>query len=171
MRDDGQWCAVGEPGEVVLRDWVNQRAYLDDEAASTQAHRFGWYHTGDVGMVDEEGRITLLDRKKDVIISGGFNVYSAGVEQCLMTHPAVQEACVFGVPDEKWGEAVHAVVELKAQGSVSVQELQALVRTQIGAVSAPKAMEFVPSLPRSATGKVLKRELRASYWKGQDRAI
>jgi acyl-CoA synthetase (AMP-forming)/AMP-acid ligase II len=171
MRDDGQWCAVGEPGEVVLRDWVNQRAYLEDEAASAQAHRFGWYHTGDVGMVDEEGRITLLDRKKDVIITGGFNVYSAGVEQCLMTHPAVQEACVFGVPDEKWGEAVHAVVELKAQGAVSVQELQALVRAQIGAVSAPKAIEFVPCLPRSATGKVLKRELRASYWKGKDRAI
>ncbi len=171
MRDDGQWCNVGEPGEVVLRDWVSNHAYLDDAAATTLVHRHGWYHTGDVGAVDAEGRITLLDRKKDVIISGGFNVYSAGVEQCLMTHASVQEACVFGIPDDKWGEAVHAVVELKPQQTASADELRALVRDQIGAVSAPKAIEFVQSLPRSATGKVLKRELRARYWQHQDRAI
>lgn len=171
MRDDGQWCEVGEPGEVVLRDWVSRHAYLDDKAATTLVHRHGWYHTGDVGAVDAQGRITLLDRKKDVIITGGFNVYSAGVEQCLMTHLAVQEACVFGIPDEKWGEAVHAVVELKPHHAASTDELRALVRDQIGAVSAPKAIEFVPSLPRSATGKVLKRELRARYWQNKDRAI
>jgi len=171
MRDNGQWCEMGEPGEVVLRDWVSRHAYLDDDAATDLVHRHGWYHTGDVGVVDEVGRITLLDRKKDVIISGGFNVYSAGVEQCLMTHSAIQEACVFGIPDDKWGEAVHAVVELKPQQAASAEELKALVRDQIGAVSAPKAIEFVLSLPRSATGKVLKRELRARYWHHQDRAI
>lgn len=171
MRDDGQWCAAGEPGEVVLRDWVCRQAYLDDEAATALVHRHGWYHTGDIGAMDEEGRITLLDRKKDVIISGGFNVFSAGVEQCLMSHPAVQEACVFGVPDEKWGEAVHAVVELKPQQSVDAQALQALVRQEMGAVSSPKAIEFTESLPRSATGKVLKRELRAGYWQTHGRAI
>lgn len=171
MRDDGAFCDVGEPGEVVLRDWVSDQAYLEDDAATTHVHRFGWYHTGDVGAMDAQGRITLLDRKKDVIISGGFNVYSAGVEQCLMAHPSVQEACVFGIPDEKWGEAVHAVVEVKPGCQVVAAELQALVREHIGAVSAPKAVEFVPSLPRSATGKVLKRELRGRYWQDKDRAI
>jgi acyl-CoA synthetase (AMP-forming)/AMP-acid ligase II len=88
-----------------------------------------------------------------------------------MLHPSVQEACVFGIPDDKWGEAVHAVVELKPQQTASADDLRALVRDQIGAVSAPKAIEFVQSLPRSATGKVLKRELRARYWQHQDRAI
>ena len=171
MREDGQWCDVGEPGEVVLRDWVSQAAYLDDAAASEAVHRHGWYHTGDVGAVDAQGRITLLDRKKDVIITGGFNVYSAGVEQCLMTHPAVQEACVFGIPDDKWGEAVHAVIECKPGASVQASALQDHVREQLGALNAPKAIEFVAALPRSATGKVLKRELRARYWQGRDRVI
>lgn len=134
-------------------------------------HRHGWYHTGDVGAMDEDGRITLLDRKKDVIISGGFNIYSAGVEQALMTHPAVQEACVFGIPNDKWGESVHAVLELKPGCAVQAVELQSLVKAQMGSVSAPKSLEFTDSLPRSATGKVLKRELRARYWQGRDRAI
>jgi len=171
MRDDGQWCETGEPGEIVLRDWVSNAAYLEDEPASTLVHRHGWYHTGDVGAMDQDGRITLLDRKKDVIISGGFNIYSAGVEQALMTHPAVQEACVFGVPNDKWGESVHAVLELKPGCSVDAVELQNLVKTQIGSVSAPKSLEFTDNLPRSATGKVLKRELRMRYWQDRDRAI
>jgi acyl-CoA synthetase (AMP-forming)/AMP-acid ligase II len=171
MRDDGQWCETDEPGEIVLRDWVSSAAYLDDEPASTLVHRYDWYHTGDVGSMDKDGRITLLDRKKDVIISGGFNIYSAGVEQALMTHPAVQEACVFGIPNDKWGESVHAVLELKPGCVVEADELQNLVKTQIGSVSAPKSIEFTDQLPRSATGKVLKRELRLSYWQGRDRAI
>ena len=171
MRDDGQWCETDEPGEIVLRDWVSSAAYLDDEAATALVHRYDWYHTGDVGAMDQDGRITLLDRKKDVIISGGFNIYSAGVEQALMTHPAVQEACVFGIPDDKWGESVHAVLELKPGCAVEAVELQNLVKAQIGSVSTPKSLEFTDSLPRSATGKVLKRELRMRYWQGRDRAI
>ncbi len=171
MRDDGQWCEAGEPGEIVLRDWVCSAAYLEDDLASAHVHRYGWYHSGDVGLMDQDGRVTLLDRKKDVIISGGFNIYSAGVEQALMTHPAVQEACVFGIPSDKWGESVHAVLELKPGSSVEAVELQNLVKVQIGSVSAPKTLEFTDSLPRSATGKVLKRELRLRFWQGRDRAI
>jgi len=171
MRDDGELAAAGEPGEVVLRDWVSRSAYHDDEAATAEVHRGGWYHTGDVGVMDDAGRVTLLDRKKDIIITGGFNVFSAGVEQCLMVHPAVLEATVFGIPDEKWGEAVHAMVERKPGRSVDADELRRLVREQLGAVSAPKSVDFVEQLPRSATGKVLKRELRASFWQGRDRLI
>ena len=171
MREDGQWCETGEPGEIVLRDWVSSAAYLEDEPASALVHRYGWYHTGDVGAMDQDGRITLLDRKKDVIISGGFNIYSAGVEQALMTHPSVQEACVFGIPNDKWGESVHAVLELKPGCSVEAVELQNLVKAQIGSVSSPKSLEFADKLPRSATGKVLKRELRLRYWQGRDRTI
>lgn len=171
MRDDGQWCETGEPGEIVLRDWVSSAAYFEDEPASTLVHRYDWYHTGDVGAMDKDGRITLLDRKKDVIISGGFNIYSAGVEQALMSHPAVHEACVFGIPNEKWGESVHAVLELKPGCLVEADELQNLVKTQIGSVSTPKSLELTDKLPRSATGKVLKRELRERYWQGRDRAI
>jgi acyl-CoA synthetase (AMP-forming)/AMP-acid ligase II len=171
MREDGLWCETGEPGEIVLRDWVSSAAYLEDEPASALVHRYGWYHTGDVGAMDQDGRITLLDRKKDVIISGGFNIYSAGVEQALMTHPAVQEACVFGIPNDKWGESVHAVLELKPGCLVEAIELQSLVKAQIGSISAPKSLEFTESLPRSATGKVLKRELRLRYWQGRNRAI
>ena len=106
-----------------------------------------------------------------MIISGGFNIYSAGVEQALMTHPAVQEACVFGIPNDKWGESVHAVLELKPGCLVEAIELQSLVKAQIGSISAPKSLEFTESLPRSATGKVLKRELRLRYWQGRNRAI
>ena len=171
MREDGQWCDTDEPGEIVLRDWVSRAAYLDDAAASAHVHRHGWYHTGDVGAMDAQGRITLLDRLKDVIISGGFNVYSAGVEQALMTHPAVQEACVFGIPHDKWGEAVHAVLELKPGCTVQTNEMQAFVKAQLGSVSTPKSIELTAQLPRSATGKVLKRELRARHWQGRDRAI
>lgn len=171
MREDGQWCDTDEPGEIVLRDWVSRAAYLDDAVASAHVHRHGWYHTGDVGAMDAQGRITLLDRLKDVIISGGFNVYSAGVEQALMTHPAVQEACVFGIPHDKWGEAVHAVLELKPGCTVQANEMQAFVKAQLGSVSTPKSIELTAQLPRSATGKVLKRELRARHWQGRDRAI
>ena len=171
MREDGQMCGMGEAGEVVLRDWVSRAAYLDDNEATTNAHRWGWYHSGDIGTMDASGRITLLDRIKDVIITGGFNVYSAGVEQSLMSHPAVLQASVFGIPDDKWGEAVHAVVQLKQGQSTDIKSLQNLVRHDIGAISVPKCIDFVDELPRSATGKVLKRELRAPYWTGRERQI
>ncbi len=171
MREDGSLCTPGETGEVVMRDWVSRHAYLDNPAATDAAHRHGWYHTGDIGVQDAEGRFTLLDRKKDMIVSGGFNVYSAAVEECLMAHPAVLEACVFGIPDDRWGEAVHSMVELKPGQDASAAELQAHVRQDMGAVHAPKQIEFMSPLPRSATGKVLKRELRERYWTGRDRRI
>ena len=171
MRDDGTLAAPGEAGEVVVRSWVTLPGYLDDPAATEQVNRHGWYHTGDVGTKDDEGYVTLLDRKKDVIITGGFNVYSVEVEEALMRHDAVLEACVIGIPDPKWGEAVHAVVELKPGRSVEPEALVELCRQAVGSIAAPKRVEFRDSLPRSATGKVLKRELREAYWAGRERRI
>ncbi len=121
--------------------------------------------------MDDEGFITIVDRKKDMIITGGFNVFPNEVEQVLTGHPAVQDCAVIGVPDEKWGEAVKAVVQLKPGGECGDQDLIALCKEQLGSVKAPKSTDFTDNLPRSAAGKVLKTELRKPYWEGQGRAV
>jgi acyl-CoA synthetase (AMP-forming)/AMP-acid ligase II len=131
----------------------------------------GWLHTGDIGHVDPDGYLHITDRKKDMIISGGFNVYPSEVEQVIWSHPAVQDCAVIGVPDAQWGEAVKAVVELNAGQRVSAHELIALCKDRLGSVKAPKTIEFVDSLPRSPVGKVLKKDLRAQYWQDMDRKI
>ena len=156
---------------MVIRGFGGLMGYLDDPQASEEVSKFGWHHTGDMGFKDEEGYITLVDRKKDMIISGGFNIFSAEVEKALLSHPAVLEACVIGVPDEKWGEAVKGLVELKPDNEVSEEELIAYCKERIGGVKSPKSIEFIAELPRSATGKVLKRKLRDKYWSGRQRKI
>ena len=121
--------------------------------------------------MDRDGFITIVDRKKDMIITGGFNVYPNELEQVLMTHPAVQDCAVIGVPDEKWGEAIKAVVQLKPGKSANAEELTLLVKTQLGGVKAPKSVDFMESLPRSPVGKVLKAELRKPYWENRSRSV
>ena len=121
--------------------------------------------------VDANGYLHITDRKKDMIISGGFNVYPSEVEQVIWAHPAVRDCAVIGVPDEQWGEAVKAVVELNAGQSVGTEELIALCKERLGSVKAPKTVDFVAALPRSAVGKVLKKDLRAEYWRGTERKI
>ena len=128
-------------------------------------------HTGDVGYLDDAGYLHITDRKKDLIITGGFNVYPGEVEQVIWSHPAVQDCAVIGVPDEKWGEAVKAVVELNAGHTATADELIALCKAKLGSVKAPKTVDFVDALPRSAAGKVLKKDLRQRYWVGQERKI
>ena len=118
-----------------------------------------------------DGYITIVDRKKDMIITGGFNVFPNEIEQVLSTHPAVQECAVIGVPDEKWGEAVKAVAQLKPGQSCTEAELLALAKSQLGSVKTPKSVDFVAQLPRSPVGKVLKAEIRKQYWDGQARAV
>jgi fatty-acyl-CoA synthase len=135
--------------------------YHKDPAATAEASRFGWHHTGDIGYLDEENFLYLVDRAKDMIISGGFNVYSAEVERALMAHPAVQDCAVIGLPDEKWGERVVAVVQPKPGTSVGAEEVTAFVKERIGSVKAPKQVEIWADLPRSKIGKVLKPEIRA----------
>jgi len=156
---------------VVLRGPTMMDAYLDDPAATAEIQKFGWHHTGDIGRCDEDGYFYITDRKRDLIISGGFNIFPFEVESALMKHPAIQDAAVIGVPDPKWGEAVKACVQLKPGMTLSEAEVVAWCKELVGSMKAPKSVDFIASLPRSPVGKVLKRELRAPYWADRGRAV
>ncbi|MDN5929567.1 MAG: long-chain fatty acid--CoA ligase [Pseudonocardia sp.] len=161
MGSAGQLLATGERGEIVVRSSLVMAGYYKDPEATDEASAHGWHHTGDIGYLDEDGFLFIVDRAKDMVITGGFNVYSAEVEQALMAHPAVRDCGVVGLPDEKWGERVTAVVQLQPDASVTVEEIRAFVKERIGSVKAPKQVEFWPDLPRSTVGKVLKTDIRA----------
>jgi fatty-acyl-CoA synthase len=135
--------------------------YYKNPEATAEASAHGWHHTGDIGYLDDDGFLFIVDRAKDMVISGGFNVYSAEVEQALMEHPAVRDCAVVGLPDEKWGERVTAVVQLQPGAEVAEAELRAFAKARIGSVKAPKQVQFWPDLPRSKVGKVLKTDIRA----------
>ncbi|GAA4879128.1 class I adenylate-forming enzyme family protein [Actinomycetospora straminea] len=169
--DDGRLLGVGERGEIVCRGGTVMAGYVDDPEEDARAFAHGWFHTGDIGERDAQGFLYVVDRKKDMIISGGFNVYPAEVEQVVWDHPAVQDCAVIGVPDDRWGEAVTAVVELKPGAELDTAELIATLRARLGGVKTPKSVRVVDALPRSAAGKVLKRVIRETYWKGRDRVI
>lgn len=171
MDEAGTVLSRGERGEIVVRGGLVMKGYYNNRAATEEASAFGWHHTGDIGVIDEDGFVYIVDRKKDMIISGGFNVFPSEVEQVLWSHPAVQDCAVIGVPDEKWGEAVKAVVELKPGAAVDGAELIALARERLGGVKAPKSVDFIATLPRSPVGKVLKKTLREPYWVGHERKI
>jgi acyl-CoA synthetase (AMP-forming)/AMP-acid ligase II len=131
----------------------------------------GWNHTSDVGYRDADGFYYIVDRKRDMIISGGFNLYPSEIEQVIWSHPAVQDCAVIGVPDARWGEAVKAVVTLKPGASATSDDLIALCKAKLGSMKAPKSVEFWPELPRSPVGKVLKRQVRERFWQGVERNI
>jgi acyl-CoA synthetase (AMP-forming)/AMP-acid ligase II len=161
----------GATGEICVRGDLVMKGYYKAPDKTAETIVDGWLHTGDVGHLDGEGYLHITDRKKDMIISGGFNVYPSEVEQVLWSHPAVQDCAVIGVPDETWGEAVKAVVELNAGQQVSAEDLIALCKEKLGSVKAPKSVDFVAALPRSPVGKVLKKDLRAQYWQNTSRKI
>jgi long-chain acyl-CoA synthetase len=166
----GEVVAPGEVGEVWARGGNLMREYWERPEQTEAAFAGGWYHTGDAGRLDEHGYLYLVDRVKDMIVTGGENVYSAEVEDVLTAHPAVAQAAVIGVPSELWGEAVHAVVVLRSPGLVTAEELQHWMRERIAAYKIPKSIEFrLESLPLSGAMKVLKRELREPYWQGASR--
>tara|TARA_R100000005_G_C4994067_1_gene201072 strand:- start:39 stop:1613 length:1575 start_codon:yes stop_codon:yes gene_type:complete len=167
--EDGNSLGPDEVGEIVVRGPTVMFRYINDPEATRAIHKNGWQHTGDLGYRDADGYIYISDRKRDLIISGGFNVFPLEIEQILVTHSAVQDCAVIGVPDEKWGEAVKAVIERAPGQDVSEAELIALCKAQLGSVMAPKSIDFIAELPRSPVGKVLKKELRAKYW--QDREV
>jgi acyl-CoA synthetase (AMP-forming)/AMP-acid ligase II len=147
------------------------KGYYKAPEKTAEAVVDGWLHTGDIGHLDAEGYLHITDRKKDMIITGGFNVYPSEVEQVIWGHPAVQDCAVIGIPDDQWGEAVKAVVELNSGQHVSAEELITLCKEKLGSVKAPKSVDFVDALPRSPVGKVLKKDLRARYWQGRQRTI
>jgi acyl-CoA synthetase (AMP-forming)/AMP-acid ligase II len=171
MDDDNRVLPVGETGEICVRGDLVMKGYYRDPGKTAETIVDGWLHTGDVGHFDSEGYLHITDRKKDMIISGGFNVYPSQVEQVIWSHPAVQDCAVIGVPDAQWGEAVKAVVELNPGQSVTAEEIIALCKSRLGSVMAPKTVDFVASLPRSPAGKVLKKDLRQQYWQGVQRKI
>jgi acyl-CoA synthetase (AMP-forming)/AMP-acid ligase II len=160
MGPDGDLLPPGERGEIVVRGPLVMAGYYKDPAATAEAGRHGWHHTGDIGYLDPFQYLFIVDRAKDMIITGGFNVYSAEVEQALLAHPAVQDCAVIGLPDPKWGEQVTAVVQLHAGHAADEAELRAFARERVGSVKAPKQVEVWADLPRSAVGKVLKKEVR-----------
>jgi long-chain acyl-CoA synthetase len=150
----------GERGEIVIRGHNIMKGYLNRPDATKEAMKHGWFHSGDVGFRDEDGCYWIVDRKKDMILRGGFNVYPREVEEVLYQHPAVVEAAVIGVPHESHGEEVKAVVALKAGESPSAGELIAFCKERLSAYKYPRIVEFRPALPKGPTGKILKRELR-----------
>jgi len=171
LDEQGRFLGPGEVGEIVVRGPTVMWRYIGDAQATAEIQRDGWQHTGDLGHRDAAGFVYVSDRKRDMIMSGGFNVFPLEVEQVLTAHPAVQDCAVIGVPDDKWGEAVKAIVELSPGGSATEAELIALCRDKLGPVLAPKSVEFIEALPRSAVGKVLKRELRERYWQDKGERI
>jgi acyl-CoA synthetase (AMP-forming)/AMP-acid ligase II len=161
---------VGAVGEICSRQHGQMLGYIDP-SRNHEALRDGWVHTGDIGRLDADGFLYIVDRKKDMIVSGGFNVFPRQVEDVLATHPAVAQAAVIGVPHQKWGEAVHAVVVPKPGMQVIDSELVEHVKAVLGSVSAPKTIEFVDSVPVNPAGKVDKKTIRAPHWQGRERQI
>ncbi len=161
VRPDGTDCAHGEVGEVLARSNAVTIGYWDNPAATAEALRDGWYHTGDLGYLNDRNYLFVVDRAKDMIVSGAENVYSVEVEDALYRHPAVAEAAVFGVPDPTWGEAVHAIVVLHPGSTATGDELRSHCRGLIAGYKVPKVVEIsAEALPKSGPGKILKRILR-----------
>lgn len=163
--------APGVIGEIVVRGDHIMKGYWNKAKETAETLINGWVHTGDLGYADSEGFIFLVDRKKDMIISGGFNIYPKEIEDVILTHPAVQDVAVIGVPDQKWGEAVKAVIVLKPGQSVSEEGIIEHCRHRMASFKKPKSVDFVEELIRNPYGKVMKRELRDKYWTGQERKI
>ncbi len=171
MDDDGNVLPPGEKGEIVVRSTMVMQGYYKRLKETEEVSKFGWHHTSDIGVKDKHGFITIVDRKKDMIISGGFNIYPVEVETVILEHPAVLECAVIGVPSEKWGEEIKAVIALKDGAKANEEEFIKLCKDKLGSVKAPKTVEFWPELPHSAVGKLLKKDIRAKFWEGQWRAV
>jgi acyl-CoA synthetase (AMP-forming)/AMP-acid ligase II len=167
----GARIAISDSGEVLARSNVVLEGYWENPEATADALEDGWFHTGDGGSIDEEGCLVISDRRKDVIITGGENVSSIEVEDCLFSHPSVAEVAVIGVPHEKWGETIKALVVLAEGSAVDEAGLIAHCKQRLAGYKAPTSVEFRDSIPRTATGKIQKYKLREPYWAGRDRKV
>ncbi len=171
LDDDGNEVPHGEPGEICVRGPLTMKGYLNKPEQTDEAFAHGWLHTGDVARADDEGFLYIVDRKKDMIVTGGFNVYPREVEDVISTHPGVSAVAVIGVPDERWGESVKAVVVPRPGHEIDPDEIIALVKEAKGSVQAPKSVDLADSIPLSALGKPDKKALRARYWGDTGRQV
>ncbi len=169
--DDDNALPPGEMGEIIVNSPLVMKEYWRDPEATAQSLRGGWLYTGDVGYMDEGGYIFIADRLKDMIITGGYNVYPKEVENVIFKHEAVFEAAVIGVPDETWGETVKAFVALKPGMQATEDEIIALCKDNLASYKKPKTVEFMEALPKNMAGKILKTALRAPYWEGKERQV
>jgi acyl-CoA synthetase (AMP-forming)/AMP-acid ligase II len=156
-------CAPGEVGEIIVRGEQTLKGYFRNEEGTAKAFEGGWFHSGDMAKRDEEGFFYIVDRMKDMILTGGENVYSREVEEVLYTHPAVSEAAVIGLPDPKWGENVAAVIVLKQGQTATEEEIIGAVKDRLASYKKPKRVIFIDELPKTVSGKIIKRELRDRY--------
>jgi acyl-CoA synthetase (AMP-forming)/AMP-acid ligase II len=168
---EGNQLPPREVGEIICRSPQVMKGYWNLPDATSSAIRDGWFYTGDAGFLDEDGYLYIHDRIKDMIISGGENIYPAEVESAVFSHPSVADVAVIGVPDDRWGEAVKAIVVKKPGAEVTQEEIIAFARQRIAHYKAPRSVDFIEALPRNPSGKILKRELRKPYWEGRARQV
>ena len=171
MDDEGKLLPPHKTGEIVARGALVSAGYYHLPEATAEIRTFGWHHTGDVGYRDDDGFFYIVDRKKDMIITGGFNVYCAEVEACVMELPPVRECAVVGVPDDKWGEAVKAIVVLRDGESLTEVGIIAHCKARLGGVKSPKSVEFWREIPKTPAAKTDKKAIRKPFWAGVDRAV
>ncbi len=171
LDDEGREVPRGSAGELCVRGPLVMAGYLNAPEETNAALSGGWLHTGDIARQDARGFFHLVDRKRDMIVSGGFNVYPREIEDCIAMHPAVSTVAVIGVPDEHWGEAVKALVVLRAGAQASDREIKDFVKQRQGATNAPKSIDFVENFPLTPLGKIDKKALKARYWSGSTRSI
>ncbi|HEX6310110.1 MAG TPA: AMP-binding protein [Acidimicrobiia bacterium] len=171
VREDGTEAEVGEPGELFIRTGLAMDGYHRTSEQLDELADGGWKSVGDIAYADDEGYLYICDRKKDMIISGGVNIYPAEIEAVVYAHPAVLDAAVFGIPDDEWGERVHAIVQPKPGETIDVDELRGFVEERVGGYKRPRAYEVREQLPRTDAGKLLKRVLRDEYWHDRSTAV
>jgi len=171
MDDEGRILPAGEAGEIVARGTLVSGGYFNLPEATAEIRRYGWHHTGDVGYMDEDGYVYIVDRKKDMIISGGFNVYCTEVEAGIMALPQVRECAVIGVPDEKWGEAVKAIVVCGPGELLTESDVIVHCKAKLGSVKSPKSVEFWAEIPKTPAGKLDHKTMRKPYWTGAEREV
>jgi fatty-acyl-CoA synthase len=171
LDDELEEVPRGDAGEICVRGPLVMQGYWNKPEQTAEALAGGWLHTGDIARQDEHGFYTIVDRKKDMIVTGGFNVFPREVEDVISSHPAVANVAVVGVPDERWGEAVKAVVVRRPEARVSADELIDLVKQAKGSIQAPKSVDFADEIPLSPLGKADKKALRARYWQDTDRQV
>ena len=169
--EDGNDLPPGETGEIIVQSPLVMKEYWKNPEATAAAIRDGWLYTGDVGYLDEGGYLFIADRLKDMIITGGYNVYPKEVENVIFMNDAVFETAVIGIPDETWGESVKAFVVLKPGMEATEEEIIALCKDNLASYKKPKSVEFTDALPKNMAGKILKTELRAPYWEGKERQV